>query len=234
LVAVERSLVARGERPIELLHRLGALNASSLLAHATLLTPRELRYLQESGAAVTYNPVASQWKGNAVLDALTLHEQGVPFALGTDGTRYDGFRLMDAAESAQRLVFGMPRGDFSCGGGWVWADHATHLGAHALGLQNRTGQIQAGLAADYLLVDLDVPELTPSWDMTWELVRLIDRAQLDAVVVNGKLRLWKGWPVDWDAHALMNQVRELAASQVPAAPIHRVHATADAHRALFR
>ena len=40
LVAVERSLVARGLRPIELLHATGALNPSTLLAHATLLTPR--------------------------------------------------------------------------------------------------------------------------------------------------------------------------------------------------
>src|SRR4051812_33431528 len=42
LVAVERSLVARGLRPIELLHACGALNARTLLAHATLLTPHEL------------------------------------------------------------------------------------------------------------------------------------------------------------------------------------------------
>jgi cytosine/adenosine deaminase-related metal-dependent hydrolase len=234
LVAVERSLVAREKRPIELLHALGALNPFTLLAHATLLTPRELRYLQEAGAAVTYNPVASQWKGNAVLDALSLHEQGVPFALGTDGTRYDGFRLMDAAEASQRLVFGLARGDFSCGGGWVWVDHATYLGARAIGLHKRTGQIQAGLAADYLLVDVDVPELTPSWDLTWEAVRLMDRAQIDAVAVNGKLRLWQGWPVDWDGRALLREVRELAHRQVPAAPIHRIHATADAHRGLFQ
>ena len=89
LVAVERSLVARGLRPIELLAACDALNPSTLLAHATLLTPRELLQVRESGAAVAYNPVASQWKGNAVLDAVMLHAQGVPMALGTDGTRYD-------------------------------------------------------------------------------------------------------------------------------------------------
>jgi 5-methylthioadenosine/S-adenosylhomocysteine deaminase len=129
LVAVERSLVARGLRPIELLAACDALNERTLLAHATLLTPHELRLLQSTGAAVAYNPVASQWKGNAVCDALTLQAQGVPFALGTDGTRYDGFRLLDAAEATQRIAFGLARGDSSAGGGWTWLDHATHRAA---------------------------------------------------------------------------------------------------------
>lgn len=230
LVAVERSLVARGLRPIELLHAVGALNAHTLLAHATLLTPHELRLLQASGAAVAYNPVASSWKGNAVCDALTLQAQGVPFGLGTDGTRYDGFRLMDAAETAQRLAFGLQRGDSSAGAGWTWLDHATHQGAMACGLGGITGAVAEGLAADFLLLDLQVPELAPSWDLGWELVRLADRSQIDAVVVGGQLRLWQGWPVDWDAQALLAQVRALAREDIARAPIQRVHPTSDAHR----
>lgn len=234
LVAVERSLVARGKRPIELLHDCDALHASTLLAHATLLTPSELSLLAASGAAVAYNPVASAWKGNAVLDALQLHERGVPFALGTDGTRYDGFRLLDAAETAQRLTVGLARGDSSCGGGWTWMDHATHLGARAVGLQQVTGAIAEGLAADFLLLDLDVPEMQPSWDLTWEVVRLADRSQLEAVFVGGALRLWQGWPVDWDARALLAQVRDIAQQDITRAPIQRVHPTADEHRRQHR
>jgi len=230
LVAVERSLVARGLRPIELLHQTGALNASSLLAHATLLTPGELNLLRDAGASVAYNPVASQWKGNAVLNAVQLHAQGVPFALGTDGTRYDGFRLMDAAEAAQRLTHGLATGDSSCGGGWMWLDHATHLGAQATGLKDVTGAIEEGLAADFLLVDLAVPEMQPSWDLGWELVRLADRSQVEAVFVNGALRLWQGWPTDWDAKALLVDVKRMARNEIAGAPIQRVHPTSDEHR----
>ena len=231
LAAVERSLVARGLRPLELLHACGALNASALLAHATLLTPRELCLLRDSGAAVAYNPVASQWKGNAVLDAGLLGMLGVPFGLGTDGTRADGFRLMDAAEATQRLTHGLANGDSSCGGGWLWLDHGTHRGAEAAGLGAVTGRIAEGLAADFLLVDLDVPEFVPSWDLTWELVRLANRDQIEGVFVNGALRLWKGWPLDWDARALMREVAAIARRDVQRAPIQRVHPVADSHRA---
>ena len=41
LVAVERSLIARGRRPIEHLAQLGALGPQVLLAHSTLITPHE-------------------------------------------------------------------------------------------------------------------------------------------------------------------------------------------------
>ena len=230
LVAVERSLVARGLRPIELLAATHSLNPSTVLAHATLLTPREMGMVRDSGAAIVYNPVASQWKGNAVLNAVLMHEQGIPMALGTDGTRYDGFRLMDAAEATQRLSFGLATGDSSCGGGWMWLDHATHLGATAMGLGHLTGSIEAGKAADFLLVDLDVPEMAPSWDVTWELVRLADRSQLQAVVVNGALRLWQGWPLDWDARELLERVRRMAREDISRAPIQRIHPLADEHR----
>ncbi|MDM0043043.1 amidohydrolase family protein [Variovorax dokdonensis] len=231
LAAVERSLVARGLRPLELLHACGALNESALLAHATLLTPREIGLLRDSGAAVAYNPVASAWKGNAVLDAGLLGMLGVPFGLGTDGTRADGFRLMDAAEATQRLTHGLANGDSSCGGGWLWLDHATHLGASAAGLGTVTGAITTGLAADFLLVDLDVPEFMPSWDLSWELVRFGNRDQISAVFVNGSMRLWKGWPTDWDARALMREVAAVARRDVQRAPIQRVHPVADVHRA---
>lgn len=230
LASVERSLVDRGLRPLGHTRRAGALGPNTLVAHATLVTPDELLLLRDTGTAVAYNPVASAWKGNAVAPALTMQALGIPLGLGTDGTRSDAFRLMDAAETAQRLAFGLATGDSSCGAGWTWLHMATAGGAQACGLGARTGRIAVGLAADCLLLDLQVPELTPSWDLGWELVRLAHRGQIDAVLVGGQLRLWQGWPVDWDARALMAEVQAVAGRAVAAAPIQRVHAVSAEHR----
>jgi 5-methylthioadenosine/S-adenosylhomocysteine deaminase len=231
LVAVERSLVDRGLRPIEHLDALGALGPHVLLAHATLITPSELTMLQRTDTAVAYNPVASAWKGNAVAPAVLMEAMNIRFGIGTDGTRSDGFRLVDSAEATQRIAFGLAIGDSSGGGGWTWLDHATGAGADAIGLGRVTGTIAPGLAADCLLVDIDTPEFTPSWDLTWELVRFGNRDQIAAVIVDGRLRLWKGWPLDWDGRALMRQVATAARDTVARAPIKRVHPTAVQHRA---
>ncbi|MEO1960775.1 MAG: amidohydrolase family protein, partial [Paracoccus sp. (in: a-proteobacteria)] len=152
---------------------------------------------------------------------------GIRFGLGTDGTRADGFRLMDAGESLQRAGYGLASGDSSCGGGWLWLAAATGMSADAAGLGAVTGRIAPGLAADFLLVDLDRPEFTPSHDLTWELVRYGNRDQIDAVFTQGRLRLWQGWPVDWDARALLTEIRETTAGAIAAAPITRIHPPAD-------
>ncbi|MEN9544325.1 MAG: hypothetical protein RLZZ598_1158, partial [Pseudomonadota bacterium] len=228
LASVERSLVARGQRPLQHLHAAGALGPQALLAHCTMLTPDEMLLLRDSGSAVAVNPVASPWKGNAVAPAQLLATLGVRLGLGTDGTRSDAFRMMDAAESNQRLAFGLASGDSVCGAGTLWLDMAQRGSADAARLGGLTGRIATGLAADFLLLDLDVPEMTPSWNLGWELVRLASREQIVSVHVAGRLRLWQGWPVDWDARALLAEVREVAARQVAAAPIHKVHRPAQA------
>jgi 5-methylthioadenosine/S-adenosylhomocysteine deaminase len=231
LAAVERSLMQVHRRPLEHLYDLGALGPHVLIAHSTLVTPTELAMLKETDTAIAYNPVASQWKGNAVAPATLMATLGIRFGIGTDGTRSDGFRLVDAAEATQRIAFGLATGDFSCGGGWTWLEHATTVGAEVSGLGGITGEIAPGLAADCLLVDIDVPEFSPSWDLTWELVRLGNRDQIIAVFVAGRLRLWRGWPVDWDGRALMLEIGKRARDAVGRAPIQRLHPVSREHRA---
>ncbi len=225
LAAVERSLKSVGRRPIDYLHHVGALGPATLGAHATLLSPHEIKLLADTGAAISYNPVASAWKGNAVAQATMMANWDVRFGTGTDGTRGDGFRMVDAAESAQRLTSGLSTGDSVCGTGRLWLDHATAGSADAVGLKKKTGQIAVGKAADFLLVDLDVPELTPSYDLEWELVRLANRDQLTAVVVAGRLRLWRGWPPHWDGPALVRRAGKVGRAVVRRADIDRVDPT---------
>lgn len=231
MVAVERSLNVNRLRPIEHLHQVNALGSATLLAHATLVTPLELKIMSDSGCAVAYNPVASAWKGNAVAPAESMRMQNIRLGLGTDGTRSDGFRLMDYAEAAQRFAFGMTVGDSSCGGGWLWLDMATRGAADVVGLGKQTGEISAGKAADFLVVDLRIPEMTPSWDIPWELVRLAARDQIQAVYVNGKLRLFEGWPTDWNASALMEEINNMAEHAISNANIRKLHAPSTQHYA---
>jgi cytosine/adenosine deaminase-related metal-dependent hydrolase len=51
LASVERSLVARGLRPLQHLDAAGALGPQALLAHCTMLVPDEMLLLRDSGCA---------------------------------------------------------------------------------------------------------------------------------------------------------------------------------------
>lgn len=223
-------LLRYGLRPIELLAKRGALGHQVLLHHCTLVSDREIELLADSGTGVTYNPVASAWKGDGVAPAMSFIERGIRFGLGTDSTRSNAFRLLDAAETCQRLIYGMPKLDFSSGAGWRWVDAATHGAADVAGLGNVTGALRPGLSADFLLLDMQRPETLPSWDFEWELVRLYDREQIEAVFVDGKPVLHRGKPVGWDGDAFLREKVPAAIEAVTRSKALRVHGPSSNHR----
>jgi cytosine/adenosine deaminase-related metal-dependent hydrolase len=227
---VHACIEAYGKRPIELLHSLDALGPHTLIAHATLVTPSELRLLKESDTAVAYNPVASMWKGNSVAPALDFIAQGIRFGLGSDATRNDGFRMIEAAESCQRIAYGMPKDDFSCGAGWPWVFAATQGGADACGLGQETGAIVPGRRADFLVLDLSHPEVLPSWDFTWELVRFYDRANLLATVVDGKLVMLGGRSTLLESDRFFRDSIQEGMQWIREARLVRLHGRSDEYR----
>ena len=219
-----------GKRPIELFAEIGALGQGTLLHHVTLPSESEIELLRTSRTAISYNPVASQWKGNGVAPALSYSARGVRMGIGSDNTRADGFRALDAAESCQRVAHGMPVIDFSCGAAWVWVDAATRGAADACGHADKFGSLAEGQAADFLILDMKRPETLPSWDFEWELVRYYNRDQIDAVVVDGKLTMVGGRSVGWDDQAFVEENESLA-TQIGSVPgIVRVHGPSGQYR----
>jgi len=227
---VQACLEVNARRPIEFLHDLGALGSQTLLAHAVLVTPQEIRLLKETDTAVAYNPVASMWKGNGVAPALQYLENGIRVGLGSDGTRNDGFRMIDAAEACQRIAFGMSSDDFSCGAGWPWVDAATRGGAAACGLGGKTGALEVGKEADFLVLDCAGPEVLPSWDFSWELVRYYDRADLAATVVGGKLVVLDGRSMRFDSEQFVQDALGEGSQWMRETPIVRLHGPSSSYR----
>jgi cytosine/adenosine deaminase-related metal-dependent hydrolase len=224
---VHAAIEAYKRRPLEYLFDLGALGRTTLVAHATLVTSDEMAMLKETDTAVAYNPVASMWKGNAVAPALDFMTRGIRVGLGSDATRNDGFRMIDAAEAAQRIFYGMLRDDFSCGAGWRWVHAATQGGADVALLGQQVGSLSPGKKADFLLLDCSGPEVRPRWDFTWELVRYFDRADILAAFVDGEAVMIGGRSTRYDSDKFMAENEALAIASVHEAGIVRLHGTAD-------
>lgn len=224
---VHASIEAYKRRPVEYLYDLGALARTTLIAHATLVTADEMGLLKDTDTAIAYNPVASMWKGNAVAPALDYMTRGIRVGLGSDATRNDGFRMIDAAEAAQRIAYGMPRDDFSCGAGWRWMHAATQGGADAALLGESIGSLAPGKKADFLLLDCSGPEVRPRWDFTWELVRFFDRADIVASFVDGEPVVINGRSCRFDSEDFLAAHEAEAVNSVHDAGIVRLHGKAD-------
>ncbi|WP_071796202.1 amidohydrolase family protein [Natronohydrobacter thiooxidans] len=222
-VEVHWSVCSYGKRPLEYFADHGAVGPHTLHHHCTLVTDREIEILRDTGSGVSYNPLASAWKGDRVAPALAFAARGVRFGIGTDSTRSDALRLLESAESAQRFAQGMQLADFSCGAAWTWIDAATRGSADVSGLGGVTGEIKTGLRADFLILDRRQPEVNPSWDFEWEVVRLYNRDQIEAVIIDGRTVMEHSQPVGWDATEFLETNRKRAQDAVCAAPIIRCH-----------
>ncbi|PHR91158.1 MAG: hypothetical protein COA78_34240 [Blastopirellula sp.] len=229
-VEVHWSVVNYGMRPLEFFAENGAVGPHTLHHHATLITDSEIELLRSTKSGVSYNPLASVWKGDRVAPALAFASRGVRFGIGSDSTRLDAFRLLESAEACQRHASGMSQADFSCGAAWTWIDAATRGSADVCGLGEVTGELRKGMRADFLILDKQRPEVLPSWDFEWELVRLYNRDQIEAVIVDGQPVIADGQPVNWSMQEFLEQGLPLAIANVNAAPINRRHGVSSNQR----
>lgn len=79
---------------------------------------------------------------------------------------------------------------------------ATLEGAKGLGLERRTGSLTPGKEADIVLLDATAINVTPLNHVPGAVATLMDRSNVDTVLVAGKVRKWRGALVDVDLAAM--------------------------------
>ena len=186
---VHDCVAAHGVRPAQYLDRVGLLTPQTLLAHGVWLDDDELALVGERGASVVTNPVSNlKLAVGGVFPYAKARDHGIPVALGTDGAAsnnaldlfQDVKHLALIQKHATRDPAAMPATE-------AWAV-ATGQRAPLLG---QSGRVAAGEPADFLLVRLDVPELTPG-DLTANLVYAASGAVVDTTVVAGRVLMRGG------------------------------------------
>ena len=178
---------------VALAGRLGLLGPDALLSHATDLTRAEIALCASTGTRIAHNPsaIASVY---GRCPAPELIDAGVTVALGSDGTAPDRsadmFRHMQQCMHYHRRHFRdaslMPPGKV--------LEMATIDAARALGMDDDIGSLEKGKKADIVLVDLAKPHLYPFNMPVFRLVCFANGADVDTVIVDGRILLSGGKP----------------------------------------
>jgi len=97
---------------------------------------------------------------------------------------------------------------------------ATINGAKHLRLDHKTGSLTPGKEADIIILDATAMNVAPLNNVPGAVVSLMDRTNVETVIVAGKVRKWKGKLLDVDLHHLRRQLersrdRIFAAAGVP-------------------
>lgn len=135
--------------------RFGLLSDRTVLAHGVHLTPDELELLSARGARISHCPNSNLFLGSGLFGLQRTLDSGVAVGLGTDigaGTTPSMFTAMADAYKVQQ-VQGVSLSPFQL---WYLG---TLGGAHALSLDDRTGSLEPGKDADFLVLDLHATPL---------------------------------------------------------------------------
>jgi cytosine/adenosine deaminase-related metal-dependent hydrolase len=85
---------------------------------------------------------------------------------------------------------------------------ATLNGAKCLRLEGKTGSLTPGKEADIVILDATALNVAPLNNVPGAVVALMDRTNVETVIVAGKVRKWKGRLLDVDLANLRSQLED--------------------------
>jgi 5-methylthioadenosine/S-adenosylhomocysteine deaminase len=207
---VEDCVARYGSSPVAHLHRLGLLNNRLLADHAVVLSDADKELLAASGAGVAHCPESNMKLASGIAPVADLLRLGVPVGLGTDGcasnNNLDLIQEMDTAAKLQKVHYLDPTvlpAPTALG-------LATRGGARVLGLDQQVGALVPGLKGDLIVIDLDQPHLTPLYDPYSHLVYAATGADVQTVLVNGRVVVQDRRLLSFDLEETLARARELA------------------------
>lgn len=209
--AGEQGLIAEPQGPTPLVHlyNLGLLDRDTVCVHGVWLSEADIDLLAASGAGLITCPQsnAKLASGRAPLAAMV--ERGLRLGIGTDGAAsgnsLDLFREMGFAARLHKV---QPNRATAMPARTVLS-LATKGGAAVLGMEKGSGTLQAGAAADILLIDQRQPHLQP-WQDASTLVYSDCGADVRTVIVNGQIVVRERVVCSVDVAEVLARVRHLA------------------------
>lgn len=195
-VATIRSRYA-GRTPAEYLDWLGLLAPDLLAAHCIASTDADLALMAARGATVLNCPRVFARAGRTAAFS-RFADGGVRTIIGTDGYNMDLLGEVNAASMISKVTAG--RADVATSPALI--DAVTVIPAAVLGRPD-LGAIAPGATADLTVVDLTHPHLQPLHDPRRALVALANRANIDQVVVDGRVLIADGRSTQVDEAAIV-------------------------------
>jgi 5-methylthioadenosine/S-adenosylhomocysteine deaminase len=206
---IELAFSLFGERPIEHLNRIGALDDRFLAIHAMLTTDREISMLAETGTAVAHAPIVCTDIVSAVTKVVSMRAAGVTVGLGCDTVINDLFKVMRIAFVMHGQASGIPLYDPVALTTEDAMTMATIDAARALRWDDEIGSLEAGKAADVVVVDAENTRLTPAYQPVGTLVRYGVGTDVESVLVAGRVVVDDGRVLTIDEGPLLDEAVHL-------------------------
>ena len=203
------SMKTNNATPVQYLDRIGLLGPDVLAAHCIWLDATDIKILAERQTGCVHNPSSNMMLASGVAAVVDQRAAGMRVGLGTDGPAGSNNDLnimeeMDLAAKLQKTYRADPRALGAKGA----LEMATIEGARALHMEKEIGSLEAGKKADFIVLNLNVPNAVPLYDVYSQIVYALKASEIETVVVGGKTLLRDGKVLTVDEAQALAKAKE--------------------------
>jgi cytosine/adenosine deaminase-related metal-dependent hydrolase len=197
---------------IAALARQNLLNAKVQVIHAVWCTPEQIAALASSGASVSLSPYTELRIGFGFPTAAAFLAAGIPVGLSVDTPALSGnadmFAIMKAIQNVENA---RALDEFKITARQV-LELATIGGARSMGLDRLIGSLVPGKRADLIMVNTRQVNIGVVTEPAHMLVEAAQPANVDTVVVDGKILKRGGELTGVDVGAILDEAAEASAA----------------------
>ncbi len=184
----ENSKKSFGHSPLSQMHQAGLLEIPHLiLAHSVWMEDKDFEILKSrKNLTVALNTQCNAKLGSGIAPLARYRNESIRYTLGTDGAasnnNLDMFEELNFASKVHHLA----TGDLGGLPGAELFDSVTRRAAEAFGFEKTLGSLEPGKQADFIVVDLQKPHLTPFTHAYSHLIYSVRGADVHSTYVAGK------------------------------------------------
>jgi 5-methylthioadenosine/S-adenosylhomocysteine deaminase len=174
-------------RPVEYLDSIGFLDETVIAAHCVWVDDREIRLLGKKKVNVSHCMESNLKLASGFAPVTAMLAEGIKVTFGTDGVASNNdLNLLGEMSTTAKVHKALTCNPTVLDARTVLL-MATRWGAEALGLGEIAGSIEEGKDADIVIADLKKPHLTPMYDVYSHIVYSMNAADIDTVIVRGRV-----------------------------------------------
>ena len=198
------------KRSTEYLNDLEVFDVPVVLAHGIYVSDSDIEILKKIKGGISHNPISNCKLSSGICDVVKLRKNGINIGLGTDGigstTTMDMFEEMKTAAYLQKVNTMEP----SSISAYDILKMATIEGAKVLGMENEIGTLEPGKKADMIFIKTDKLHMCPANDVCANLVYSSNGADVESVMIDGKVIMQNRKMLNLDEKQVMRQVKKIA------------------------
>lgn len=209
--AQEKKIKTRyGKRSTEYLNELKVFDVPVVLAHGIYVSDSDIEILKNIRGGISHNPVSNCKLSSGICNVVKLRKNGINIGLGTDGI--GSTSTMDMFEEMKTAAY-LPKInsiESSSISPYDILKMATIDGVKVLGMENEIGSLEPGKKADMIFIKTEKLHLCPDTDICSNIVYSANGADVDSVMIDGKLIMQNRKMININEKEVMRQVKKIA------------------------